>query len=101
LFEQRSKAMMLSSYRGWISRALLGPACLFVGAGGLLAQANPPPHENRILEMLTNYHTVPDRYEIVKPLTSGEKLELAAAASFSPAAMISAGLYTGFGPGPT
>jgi hypothetical protein len=88
---------MQSSCRSWISRSLLGPACLFLVAGGLLAQANPPPHDNRILGILTNYHTVPDRYQIVKPLTSGEKLQLAAAASFSPAAMISAGLYAGFG----
>ena len=63
-----------------------------------MAQADPPAHDNRILAALTNYRTVPDRYQIVKPLPPAEKLQLAAAASFSPAATFSAGLYAGMQP---
>jgi hypothetical protein len=88
---------MHSRYRSWISRSLLGPACLLLGSGGLLAQASPPGHDGGIIGALSNYRTVPDRYQIVNPLTPGEKLQLAAAASFSPAATFSAGLYAGFG----
>jgi len=77
---------------------LLGPACLVLGIGRLMAQTAPPPgHDPGIFGMLTNYRTVPDRYQIVAPLTAREKLQLAAAASFSPAATLSAGLYAGFG----
>jgi hypothetical protein len=86
-----------SGYRSWISRSLLGAACLVLAAGGLRAQADQPGHDGGIIGILSNYRTVPDRYQIVKPLTAGEKLQLAAAASFSPAATFSAGLYAGFG----
>jgi hypothetical protein len=84
-------------YRSWISGSLLGPACVVLGIGSLLAQTAPPAHDGGILGMLTNYRTVPDRYQIVEPLSAHEKLQLAAAASFSPAATLSAGLYAGFG----
>jgi hypothetical protein len=76
---------------------LLGPACLLLGIGRLLAQTAPLGHDPGILGFLTNYRTVPDRYQIVEPLTAREKLQIAAAASFSPAAFLSAGLYAGFG----
>jgi len=86
-----------SSYRSRISSSLLGPACLVLGIGRLLAQAVPPAHDGGFLATLTNYRTVPDRYQIVKPLTAGEKLQVAAAASFSPAAALGAGLYAALG----
>ena len=88
---------MPASYRSRISRSLLGPACLVLSAGALLAQLDPPAHDNGFLAALTNYRTVPDRYQIVTPLTPGEKLQVAAAASFSPAATLSAGIYASQG----
>src|SRR2546421_142259 len=70
---------MRLSYRMWTSGSLLGPACLVLSAGGLLAQAGPAQHDRGIFATLSNYRTVPDRFQIVKPLTPGEKLQLAAA----------------------
>src|SRR5712671_3444480 len=88
---------MRLSYRMWTSGSLLGPACLVLSAGGPLAQADLPQHNRGIFATLSNYRTVPDRSQIVKPLTPGEKLQLAAAVSFSPAATLTAGLYAGLG----
>ena len=88
---------MQSSYRISTFGSLLGPACLVLCTGGLLAQADLPQHDRGIFATLSNYRTVPDRFQIVKPLTPGEKLQLAAAVSFSPAAILTAGLYAGLG----
>jgi hypothetical protein len=71
---------------------------LILAAGGLEAQAYLPSierHDSRILGVLPNYRTIPDKFQNVKPMSGGEKFRLATAQSFDRSSFFVAGLYAG------